>query len=702
MRNAFLDTPIEYLKGVGPVKGELLKNELHIHTFHDLLYHFPYRYADRTKLYKISEIREEMPYVLVKGKIITVTAHGDKRTTRLTVQFRDETGSMDLVWFQGIKWMRDVLKAGEEYIAFGKPSLYGSRLNMVHPELEKAEEGQDASSTYLKPFYHTTEKCKAKGIDSNAVVRMTRVLIEKLQKENIAETLPEYLLQQHSLAGLKTSLIHIHFPKDNEALQSARRRLKFEELIYLQLSILSLKTIRSEQVAGIRFEKVGELFNRFYHHCLPFELTHAQKKVLKEIRSDTATGKQMNRLLQGDVGSGKTIVALMSMLLSVDNGCQACLMAPTEILALQHFETIKSLTASLSVSVELLTGNTKAAQRKQILAALAEGKLDVLIGTHALIEDAVQFKKLGLAIIDEQHRFGVEQRARLWAHEPQKPHVLVMTATPIPRTLAMTLYGDLDVSVINELPPGRKPVATYHYREEKRLALIGFIKQQIKKGRQIYFVYPLIEESEKMDYANLVQAYESLGRDFPEPEYRVSIVHGRQKPELRQHEMKQFAEGKTHIMVATTVIEVGVNVPNASVMVIESAERFGLSQLHQLRGRVGRGSDQSYCILMTGNKLSADARERIKAMTETNDGFLIAETDMRLRGPGDIMGTQQSGTLNFKIADLVTDQPLLEIARQSAASILSGDPHLQLPQHIILRTILELKKKEKGAWEKVS
>lgn len=702
MRNGFLDTPIEYLKGVGPVKGELLKKELGIHTFHDLLYHFPYRYADRTRLYKISEINEEMPHVLVKGKIITVTSLGDKRTTRLTAQFRDETGSIDLVWFQGIKWMRDVLKAGEEYIVFGKPTRYGSRINIVHPELEKAEEGQDAVSTYLKPFYHTTEKCKAKGIDSNAMARMTRILIEKIQNENIAETLPGYLLHQHQLAGLKTSLINIHFPKDNESLQSARKRLKFEELFYMQLSILSLKTTRKEQAAGIRFEKVGELFNRFYHECLPFKLTDAQKKVLKEIRADTVSGKQMNRLLQGDVGSGKTIVALMSMLLAIDNGCQACLMAPTEILAMQHFETIKSLIAALPVSVALLTGNTKSAQRKQVFAALTDGSLNILIGTHALIEDAVKFQKLGLAIIDEQHRFGVEQRARLWMNEPQKPHVLVMTATPIPRTLAMTLYGDLDVSIINELPPGRKPVTTYHFREEKRLALIGFIKQQVKQGRQVYIVYPLIEESEKMDYANLVQGYENLGRDFPEPEYRVSIVHGRQKAELRQHEMKLFAEGKTHIMVATTVIEVGVNVPNASVMVIESAERFGLSQLHQLRGRVGRGAEQSFCILMTGNKLSNDARERIKVMTETNDGFIIAEVDMRLRGPGDMMGTQQSGTLNFKIADLITDQSLLEQARNAASSVLTDDPHLQLLQNTILQSVLKWKKQEKGAWEKVS
>lgn len=702
MRNSFFDTPIEYLKGVGPVKGELLKKELGIHTFHNLLYHFPYRYADRTRLYKISEINEEMPLVLVKGKIITVTSHGDKRTTRLTAQFRDETGSLDLVWFQGIKWMRDVLKAGEEYIAFGKPTRYGNRINIVHPEIEKAEEGSESVSTYLKPFYHTTEKCKAKGVDSNAMARMTRMLLEKFQTENIPETLPDYLLQQHQLYGLKTSLINIHFPKDNEALQAARKRLKFEELFYLQLSILSLKTSRKEQVAGIRFEKVGALFNRFYHECLPFELTHAQKKVLKEIRIDTASGKQMNRLLQGDVGSGKTIVALMSMLLAIDNGCQACLMAPTEILAMQHCETIKSLTTSLPVTVELLTGNTKTAHRKQILSALADGSLHLLIGTHALIEDTVQFQNLGLAIIDEQHRFGVEQRARLWINEPQKPHVLVMTATPIPRTLAMTLYGDLDVSVINELPPGRKPVATYHYREEKRLALIGFLKRQVKEGRQVYVVYPLIEESEKMDYANLVQGYENLGRDFPEPEYRVSIVHGRQKADLRQQEMKLFAEGKTHIMVATTVIEVGVNVPNASVMVIESAERFGLSQLHQLRGRVGRGAEQSYCILMTGNKLSADALERIKAMTQTNDGFIIADTDMRLRGPGDLMGTQQSGTLNFKIADLITDQSLLELARNASASVLANDPHLQLPQHTVLHTVLQLNKQKKGVWEKVS
>jgi ATP-dependent DNA helicase RecG len=702
MKNGFLDTPIEYLKGVGPVKAEILRNELGIKTFHDLLFYFPYRYADRSRFYKIAEITDEMPSVLVKGKIITVTTHGEKRTTRLTALLRDETGSLDLVWFQGIKWMREVLKAGEEYIVFGKPSRYGNRINMVHPEIEKSEEAKENTFTYLKPYYHTTEKCKAKGIDSNALVRLMRTLIEKFQNEPMAETLPEYLIKEQHLADLKYSLINIHFPKDQQALHQARHRLKFEELFYMQLSILSLKTGRKETVSGIRFEKVGELFNRFYHECLPFELTSAQKKVLKEIRSDTVSGKQMNRLLQGDVGSGKTIVALMSMLLAVDNGCQACLMAPTEILAMQHFESIRALTASLPVSVELLTGNTRAAQRKHLLTALADGSINLLIGTHALIEDGVQFHKLGLAIIDEQHRFGVEQRARLWINEQVKPHVLVMTATPIPRTLAMTLYGDLDVSILDELPPGRKPVATYHLKEENRLALIGFIRKQVHAGRQVYIVYPLIEESEKADYANLVQGYENLGRDFPEPQYKVSIVHGKQKADYRQQEMKLFAEGKTHIMVATTVIEVGVNVPNATVMVIESAERFGLSQLHQLRGRVGRGADQSYCILMTGNKLSYEARERIKIMTQTNDGFLIADADMRLRGPGDLMGTQQSGTLHFKIADLITDQPLLEKARKAASSILASDPNLQQQHNTILKTMMQLKKQEKGVWEKVS
>ncbi|MCZ2276473.1 MAG: ATP-dependent DNA helicase RecG [Bacteroidia bacterium] len=696
----FLASSVEYIKGIGPVKGELLRNELNIHSFRDMLYWFPYRYVDRTRFYKISEINEELPYVLVKGKITTITAHGQKRATRLTAQLRDETGSIELIWFQAIKWMRDSLKTAQEYIVFGKPTRYVGKLNIIHPEIETPEYNSEA--TYLTPFYNTTEKCKANGLDSKSISRSMKALIEKFQKELLPETLPQWLKQKYQLIDLKQAIINIHFPADNELLRAAKRRLKFEELFYLQLHLLGLKKVRQERIKGIVFEKVGEHFNSFYHHHLPFQLTKAQKRVIREIRTDTFTGRQMNRLLQGDVGSGKTVVALMAMLLAIDNRCQSCLMAPTEILANQHYETITSLIRDLPVKVSLLTGSTKSVQRKKILESLADGSLHILIGTHALIEETVRFRQLGLAVIDEQHRFGVEQRARLWLNEQVKPHVLVMTATPIPRTLAMTVYGDLDVSVIDELPPGRKPVATYHFREDKRLKLIGFIRSQVKEGRQVYIVYPLIDESEKLDYANLVQGYESLERDFPPPDYKVSIVHGRQKSELRQLEMRLFAEGKTHIMVATTVIEVGVNIPNASVMVIESAERFGLSQLHQLRGRVGRGASQSYCILMTGNKLSADARERIKVMTQTNDGFVIAEADMRLRGPGDILGTQQSGMVDFKIADLTTDSLLIEETRDAANELLNLDRTLSLPENALIRQQVIRHRKEKGEWDKVS
>jgi ATP-dependent DNA helicase RecG len=697
-----LSTPVEYLKGVGPVKGQLLRSELGIETFHDLLYYFPYRYVDRSRFTSIREIDESLPYVLLRGKLVYYEIAGQAGKLRLVARLQDETGRIELIWFHGIRWMKELLQVGHDYIVFGKPQRYGNRLSLVHPEIEKADENRQQEATFLKPFYHTTEKCKARGLNSRTLTRLMRTLIDKLKNEELTETLPESIRTQYRFPDLKSALFNIHFATDNQALQQARQRLKFEELFYLQLNLLSLKLQRHDQFQSHRFVRVGEIFNHFYHHCLPFPLTGAQKKVIREIRADTATDHQMNRLIQGDVGSGKTIVALMSMLLAVDNGCQACLMAPTEILAMQHYETIRQLTAALPISVRLLTGSTRPSERKEILTHLANGSLNILIGTHALIEDTVQFKQLGLAVIDEQHRFGVEQRARLWMNEPVKPHVLVMTATPIPRTLAMTLYGDLDVSIINELPPGRKPVTTHHLTENQRLALYGFIRKQIQQGRQVYIVYPLIEESEKADYANLMAGYENLIRHFPEPQYRVSMVHGKQKAEDRQQEMKLFVEGRTHIMVATTVIEVGVNVPNASVMVIESAERFGLSQLHQLRGRVGRGCEQSYCLLMTGNNLSPEAAERIRTMIQTSDGFLIAEADMRLRGPGNILGTQQSGVLKLKIADLVTDSPVVEQARQSATKILQNDPYLQLPEHAVLREKLILSRQDRKLWEKVS
>lgn len=695
------DTPIEYLKGVGPQRGETLKKELGIYNFNDLLHYFPFRYVDRSKFYTISEISEDHPYIQIKGTIKQITSFGDKRTTRLVALFADETGTIELVWFQGIKWMKDKLRAGTKYIVFGKPTVFNGKLNVVHPEIEELTDEAVKNLGGFQGVYSTTDLSKIKGVDSKAITRLQKTLIAGMPKQ-LPETLSQKIIADEKLMSLRDALVNVHLPVNATVLQSAQYRLKFEELFYLQLRLLISKQIRIEKQRGLPFEKIGEYFNNFYHHHLPFQLTDAQKRVLKEIRFDCGSGRQMNRLLQGDVGSGKTVVALLCMLMAIDNGYQCALMAPTEILASQHFETIADLLKDMNVEIALLTGSTKASKRREILEKLADGSLKIAIGTHALIEDDVQFKNEGLVVIDEQHRFGVQQRARLWMKKEEHPHVLVMTATPIPRTLAMTLYGDLDVSVIDQMPAGRKPIKTVHRYESQRLSVFGFMKEQIALGRQIYIVYPLIDESEKLDLNNVMSGFESISRDFPMPQYRVSIVHGRMKAKDKEEEMQSFKNGRTHIMVATTVIEVGVNVPNASVMIIENAERFGLSQLHQLRGRVGRGADQSYCILMTGDKVGNDARKRMKIMCETSNGFDIAEMDLKLRGPGDLSGTQQSGVLDFRIADLAKDQAILERARQVAIDLLSADAHLMLPENNIVATQLSQAEKQSVNFSRVS
>jgi ATP-dependent DNA helicase RecG len=701
-QSSYFDKPIEYLKGVGPQRGEVLRSELNIANFGDLLSHFPFRYIDRSRFYLISEIKEDLPYIQLKGKISRITAHGIKRTTRMTAILTDEQGNnLELVWFQGIKWVKTFLKTETVYIVFGKPTYFNGKPNIVHPEVEELSLAEKFSGPTLTGVYSTTEKCKALSLDSKAFVKLMKSLISGIPSY-VNETLTPEILTEMQLISLRDSMVNIHFPANEDWLAAATKRLKFEELFYLQLRLLKIKANRTQHYQGKPVVKIGEYFNTFYKEFLPFELTNAQKRVLKEIRQDMGTGKQMNRLLQGDVGSGKTMVALLCMLMVMDNGFQACLMAPTEILAAQHFQSISEVVAPLNIKIGLLTGSTKTAHRKFLLEELKNGNINIIIGTHALIEDRVQFNDLGLVVIDEQHRFGVEQRARLWTKDTMVPHVLVMTATPIPRTLAMTLYGDLDTSVIDELPPGRKPITTMHKMESSRLAVFGFMKQQIQLGRQIYVVYPLIEESEKLDYTNLMDGYESICREFPLPDYRVSVVHGRMKPAEKEAEMQRFKEGFTHIMVATTVIEVGVNVPNASVMIIESAERFGLSQLHQLRGRVGRGADQSYCILITGNKLGSDARLRMKTMVGTNNGFEIAEVDLELRGPGDLAGTQQSGVVNLHIADIAKDRLLMERARLIAQKILDVDASLTLPQHAIIHDQLIKMEKIQANFSRVS
>lgn len=676
MNPNFLETPIPYLKGVGPNRADTLGSELGIQTYRDLLHLFPNRYLDKTSYYKINQLQPSGADVQVVGKIIRIKTVEQKRGKRLVASFVDETGEMELVWFRSHKWIRENLKLNEPYVVFGRTTRYGSTFSMPHPEMELLSEHQKGLKIAMQPIYPSTEKLSAKGITNRVIAKMMQQLFLEC-KGQFPESLSNAILDELKLIPKSEALFNIHFPKNQDLLAKAQFRLKFEELFYVQLQLISKKLLRKQKIKGLPFDNVGENFNTFFKEHLPFELTNAQKKVIKEIRNDMGSNAQMNRLLQGDVGSGKTIVGLMCMLLAIDNGFQTCLMAPTEILANQHYNGLKELLGDMNINISLLTGSTKKSARNIIHEQLENGELNILVGTHAVLEDKVQFKNLGLAIIDEQHRFGVAQRSKLWHKNEVPPHILVMTATPIPRTLAMSLYGDLDISVIDELPPGRKPIKTVHRFDSNRLKVFQFIRDEIKKGRQIYMVYPLIKESEALDYKDLMDGYESVARDFPLPDYQISIVHGKMKPSDKDYEMERFVKGETQIMVATTVIEVGVNVPNASVMIIESAERFGLSQLHQLRGRVGRGAEQSFCILMTSHKLSEDAKTRLETMVRTNDGFEIAEVDLKLRGPGDLMGTQQSGILNLKIADIVKDNQILKTARYYALQLLKDDPKLE-------------------------
>ena len=697
----FLETGIQYLKGVGPKRAEMLGKELNILTFRDLLYFFPYKYIDRSKFYTVKEINTSIAFIQLKGRITGVRTEGAKYRQRLVARFTDDTGTMELVWFQGISWVSKNIEAGKEYIVFGRPSLYNNRITIAHPEVDPVETTELTFSGKLQPQYSSTEKLKNSFITSKTFQRLIAGLFQHIGK--MEETLPSYLIRRLNFPDINEALYALHFPTGQDQLKKATYRLKFEELFYIQLNILRQKNRQQQTIKGHVFARVGDYVNDFYHKKLTFELTEAQKRVIREIRKDLGSGRQMNRLLQGDVGSGKTLVAVMAMLIALDNGYQACLMAPTEILANQHFATISNFLEGLSVNVKLLTGSTKKAERTALFAELAAGDLQILIGTHALLEDPVQFKNLGLVVIDEQHRFGVAQRARLRQKNEDPPHVLVMTATPIPRTLAMTLYGDLDISVIDELPPGRKPIKTLHYSESKRLVMFGFLREQIRLGRQIYVVYPLIKESEKLDYIALEAGYEAMVRAFPPPQYLVVCVHGQLKTEDKDASMKYFQQGKAHIMVATTVIEVGVDIPNASVMVIESAERFGLSQLHQLRGRVGRGADQSYCILMTSHKQTVEARKRIETMVNTTDGFVIAEMDMKLRGPGDIEGTQQSGIpFDLKIASLGEDGQILQYARDIALEILDRDNDLSTPENETLSKQLKKLSRSQVDWSSIS
>ena len=696
-----LQTPIEFLKGVGPNRGELLRKELGIYKYGDLVQFFPNRYIDRTRYYKINELNASNAEVQLIGKIISLKTIEQKRGKRLVATFKDETGQMELVWFQGQKWVKESLKLNTEVVIFGKCSAFNGIFNMPHPEIELLVEHQQSLRSAMQPIYPSTETLSNRGVTNRVFIKMFEQLFSQPEL-NFIEPLPDYLINELKLVSKNKAIFNIHFPKSSEDLVKAQFRLKFEELFFIQMQLITKNLIHKHKIKGHQFTSVGTYFNEFYSNHLPFDLTNAQKRVLKEIRNDMGNPAQMNRLLQGDVGSGKTIVALMSMLLALDNGFQACLMAPTEILANQHFIGLSELAIPLGLNIKLLTGSVKIAQRRIIHEELENGSLHILIGTHALLEDKVKFKNLGLAIIDEQHRFGVEQRSKLWKKNTVPPHVLVMTATPIPRTLAMSLYGDLDISVIDELPPGRKPIQTVHRFDSNRLKVWKFMRDEIAKGRQIYIVYPLIQESEKMDYKDLMDGYESISRDFPLPDYAISIVHGKMKPAEKESEMQRFIKGKTQIMVATTVIEVGVNVPNASVMIIESAERFGLSQLHQLRGRVGRGAEQSFCILMTSHKLSEDSKVRMETMTRTNDGFEIAEVDLKLRGPGDIMGKQQSGILNLKIADLVKDRDILELARHHALKVLKNDAPLSKPEHATLRMVFIEMAKKQNIWNYIS
>ena len=690
---------IKYLPGVGPQRAAVLEKELGIRSLHDLLYYFPYKYIDRSRLYYVHEIDGNMPYIQLRGQILSFEEAGEGYRKRLVAHFSDGTGVVDLVWFQGQKYVTGKYKVRTPYIVFGKPTVFGGRVNIAHPDIDPADE-LVLSNMGLQPYYNTTERMKRGSLNSRAIEKLVTNLRD-LIKEPLPETLPDYIIEKNHLVSLTEALMNIHFPKTPEDLRRAQFRLKFEELFFVQLNILRYMKERQQRYCGFVFSKVGDVFNTFYSQNLPFELTGAQKRVIKEIRKDMGCGRQMNRLLQGDVGSGKTLVALMSMLIALDNGFQACMMAPTEILASQHYETVTRMLYGMDVRVELLTGSVKGKRRTEILNGVLTGEVHILIGTHAVLEDTVSFARLGMAVIDEQHRFGVAQRAKLWQKNTTPPHVLVMTATPIPRTLAMTLYGDLDVSIIDELPPGRKPIRTVHQFDNRRTSLYADIRRQIQEGRQIYIVYPLIKESEKMDLKNLEDGYQTICEVFPE--YKVCKVHGQMKPAEKDAEMQRFVTGETQIMVATTVIEVGVNVPNASVMVIENAERFGLSQLHQLRGRVGRGADQSYCILVTGYKLSEDTRKRIDIMVQTNDGFEIAEADLKLRGPGDLEGTQQSGVaFDLRIANITRDAQLLQHVREIARQVVEADPEGTAPHHAMMWARLRQMRKTDVNWSDIS
>ncbi|CAI8307866.1 MAG: ATP-dependent DNA helicase RecG [uncultured Bacteroidota bacterium] len=696
-----MQTALVYLKGVGPERARLLKEELQLRTYQDLLHFFPNRYIDRSRFYPINELPQNNAEIQIKGRITAISFVQQKRGKRMVATFKDHTGQMELVWFRGHQWIRDQLKINEDYVIFGRLNWFKGKASMPHPELELEQNFQKNLKISFYPIYPSTEKLINKGISQKVIQKMVVQLLQS-QSQAFSETLPTALLNQYKLISKNEALRQIHFPDDQHKLTRAQLRLKFEEFFYMQMQLVLKNVQRKQKIKGHLFEKVGSYFNNFFRDHLAFELTEAQKRVIKEIRLDMGTGRQMNRLLQGDVGSGKTIVALLLMLIAIDNDYQACLVAPTEILAQQHYQSLSAQLKKINLTVALLTGSTTKKERESIHQGLQNGELNILIGTHAVFEDTVQFKQLGLAIIDEQHRFGVAQRAKLWQKNEMPPHVLVMTATPIPRTLAMSVYGDLDLSVIDELPPGRKTVKTLHRTDANRLKVFAFLKEQIALGRQVYIVYPLIQESSKLDYKDLMDGYESLSRSFPTPDYQISILHGQMKSEDKAYEMERFVQGKTQIMVATTVIEVGVNVSNASVMIIESAERFGLSQLHQLRGRVGRGADQSYCFLMTGSKLSREAQTRMETMTKSNDGFEIAEVDLRLRGPGNIMGTQQSGILQFKIADLIQDQALLKAARDQALRILKEDASLKNADHQCIKRTLSALKFDSNIWNFIS
>ena len=696
-----LNNPIYYLKGISNLRTSIISAELGLSRLNDLLHFFPYRYIDRTKLYKINEIINNNSEIQVVGSISALKTIQQKNGARLIGKFQDETGAMELVWFKGYKWLKDSIKINTPYVIYGKLNYFKGVFSIVHPEMDLLEDYNRKLQTKLQPVYSSTDKLVNSGVSNKIFRGYLQDLLQQIF-EQIQESLSAELIVSQELIGKKEALLNIHFPTSPEMLEKAQYRLKFEELFFIQLQLVRKKLIRKNKIKGYVFAKVGDAFNEFYSKYLPFNLTNAQKKVLKEIRNDVASNAHMNRLLQGDVGSGKTIVALLAMLLAIDNGFQAAIIAPTEILATQHFNAIQDLLQKMNISVALLTGSSKVKKRREIHEGLENGQLNILIGTHALLEDKVKFHNLGIAVIDEQHRFGVAQRSKMWQKNELPPHILVMTATPIPRTLAMSVYGDLDISVIDELPPGRKEVKTVHRYDSNRLAVFKFMKQEIEKGRQVYVVYPLIEESKAMDYKDLMDGHESISREFPMPKYQISIVHGKMKAADKEYEMQRFVKGETQIMVATTVIEVGVNVPNASIMVIESAERFGLSQLHQLRGRVGRGADQSYCVLLSSFKLSAEAKTRLKTMVETSDGFKIAEVDLKLRGPGNMMGTQQSGVLNLKIADVVKDTSILHKARNAAIEILQDDPNLLKPANIFIHKTYAEISKTTGAWSNIS